>query len=66
MSLRLEPDLIAKIDSVQDLYITTMKPRSGFSVGPMKGVTRADIVRWALEEGLGAIEASLLKKEGKR
>ena len=64
LSLRLSAELLAKVDEVQALYITNMNPR-GFSAGPVKGVTRAEIVRWALEEGLTLIKARLSKKGGR-
>jgi hypothetical protein len=65
LSLRLEPDLFERIKEVQDLYITSMN-LPGFSAGPVKSVTRAEIVRWAIEEGLASIKQRLSKKGGQR
>jgi hypothetical protein len=65
LSLRLGADMLKKIEEVQDLYITTLNP-PGFSTGPVKSVTRAEIVRWALEEGLNSISQRLRPKAGRK
>ena len=64
LNLRLDAELKGKIGQIQDLYMATMN-KPGFSLGPVKGITQAHIIRWALEEGLASIEARL-SKHGKQ
>ena len=58
VSLRLDPALRRRLQAVQDRYIATID-------GPVKSVSTSEMVRWALEEGLTAIEAKLSKKAGR-
>jgi hypothetical protein len=58
LSLRMTAGLRKKLDEVQALYVRTAPE------GPAKDVTQAEIVRWALEEGLAVIKQRLTKKAG--
>ena len=51
LSLRLGPELLAKIEAARAAYMKVMSP-SGFAAGP--AITRAEVTRWAIEEGLRA------------
>jgi hypothetical protein len=65
ISLRLDTALLDRIQAVQDGYITSMN-RPGFSVGPVKSLSRSQIARWALERGLDSIEAEMFPAKKKR
>lgn len=63
LTLRLGPDLLKRIEAARDLYVAEMRAR-GLGLGPAKDVTQAEMLRWALEEGLTVIQKRLSRKGG--
>jgi hypothetical protein len=67
-SLRLEPELIKRIDAVTHRKVRVLSglgllaPAYGMGLGP----TRAQTVRWIIEEGLKVTEKTLEREERKR
>ena len=57
-SLRIEPGLLKRIDKVEERYLT-LKHVPGFGAGLPPVLGRAQVIRWALQEGLAAIEKAL-------
>lgn len=60
LMIRMSAELLKEIEELQQLYVS----KTNASAGPMKAVTRADIIRWALRVGITAIRKDLTGKGG--
>jgi len=64
VSLRLDPELLRQLDELVERHHGIFF-RPGGSMGEPKLISRADMVRWVLKEGIDAVSQKL-KEAGKR